>query len=354
MRPTRATAASRETRSRPGWSTAAVGSAPRRSAWSRTSRAACAPEAGTRTSRGPAASMSGTSKPRVRRSIEGMPSSRRIPCTSSASAWWRAPATRTRSPSVNCGLILRARSWASLTGSSAPVWPACTRGIPHCVQKRSSGGCAVAHCGQTSRSSVIDLDLDLELLDRAVLDAIGAHGGLLAVAGHADDEPLDARPAAREVDVGLRGIGLRAGVRVVDGAHLAAAGLDGLDRAMHLEAVDLEAQRAGGDVGGLVDVDRPALAHGDHPAALVREVAPRVRDDALEERAVDLHYSVFRTGRSSSSSRLDSPLSESLNSRMPLPIERPTSGSFFGPRTISAIARMTTSSRGPTLGMGSA
>ena len=69
-----------------------------------------APEAGTSTSRGPAASMSGTSKPRVRRSMLGTPSSSSSPWISSASAWLRAPATRTSSPSVYCGLTLRARS----------------------------------------------------------------------------------------------------------------------------------------------------------------------------------------------------------------------------------------------------
>ena len=35
-------------------------------------------------------------------------------------------------------------------------------------------------------------------------------------------------------------------------------------------------------------------------------------------------------------------------------ILEPTSGSFFGPSTMRAMARMTTSSRGPTLGMRSA
>src|SRR3954463_2836696 len=53
----------------------------------------------------------------------------------------------------------------------------------------------------------------------------------------------------------------------------------------------------------------------------------------------------------SSSSRSGSPASESLNSRMPLPSDLPTSGSFFGPSTISAIARMTMSSIGPTFGI---
>ena len=74
-------------------------------------------------SRRPAASMSGTSKPAERRVIDGIPSSSRMPCTISASAWCWALTTRTSSPSVNCGLILRARSWAAVTGSSTPVRP---------------------------------------------------------------------------------------------------------------------------------------------------------------------------------------------------------------------------------------
>src|SRR5215210_3604755 len=61
-------------------------------------------------------------------------------------------------------------------------------------------------------------------------------------------------------------------------------------------------------------------------------------------------YSVLIAGRSSSSLR-ESPASDSLNSRMPFPRDLPTSGSFFGPSTIRAMARMTMSSIGPTLGM---
>ncbi len=38
----------------------------------------------------------------------------------SASAWLRAPATRTSSPSASCGLSLRARAWRSLTSAAAP------------------------------------------------------------------------------------------------------------------------------------------------------------------------------------------------------------------------------------------
>src|SRR5919198_3521956 len=350
--PTSATNASRPTSRRPGCSTGRVACGASRSACSRTSRAASAPDAGTITSRGPAASMSGTSKPAERRTIDGIPSSSSRPWTISASAWWRALATRTSSPSVNCGLILRARSRAALTGSSTPGRVAWTSGIPQSGQNRSSGGCVEAQLGQTSGSPAIDVDLDL--LDDAVVDAVGTYGRL-AVTGHADDQPLHARPATGEVDVRLRRIGVRARVRVVDRAHLEATGLDLVDRAVHLESVDLEPQRAGGDVGRLVHGHGRAVAHRDHAAALVGEVAARVRDDPVEQRAPDAHYSVLSTGRSSSSSRRSlSPLRESRNSRMPFPIERPTSGSFFGPSTISAMARMTMSSSGPTLGMRSA
>ena len=57
----------------------------------------------------------------------------------------------------------------------------------------------------------------------------------------------------------------------------------------------------------------------------------------------DLKNFVLRTGFSSSGSS-ESPDNDSLNSRIPLPTERPTSGSFFGPRTIRAITSTTTSS----------
>src|SRR4051794_16524996 len=43
------------------------------------------------------------------------------------------------------------------------------------------------------------------------------------------------------------------------------------------------------------------------------------------------------------------PLTESLNSRSPLPSARPASGSRLGPRTTRAITRTRTSSMGPTL-----
>src|SRR5688572_10084443 len=202
-----------------------------RSAWSSTSRAAAAPEAGTITSRGPAASMSGTSKPRERRSIDGTPSSSRRPWMSSASAWLRPPTTRTRSPSLYCGLILRARAWASVTGgSSRPVRPANTSGRPQSGQKRSGAGCAVAQPGQTSGSAPVSaIPVEPDLDDPAVVDPERAHVRL-AVAPQPDDDPLHPRPAGGEVDVRLRGIRLRARVRVVDRAERAARVLDVLDR----------------------------------------------------------------------------------------------------------------------------
>ena len=79
---------------------------------------------GTMTSRGPAARKSGTSKPGLRRSTLGTPSSSSMPWIISASAWWRPPAARTSSPSVNRGSTLRARSWVALTApwtTSAPM-----------------------------------------------------------------------------------------------------------------------------------------------------------------------------------------------------------------------------------------
>src|SRR4051794_12599795 len=260
-----------------------------RSAWSRTSRAGAAPDAGTMTSRGPAASMSGTSNPRERRSIDGTPSSSSRPWISSASAWLRAPATRTRSPSLYCGLILRARACAAETGVSRSVRPAYVSGIPHRVQNRSSAGCRVAQLGHTSGSAARSAMVELDLADAPVVDPVAPDLGVRRALSQPDDEPLHAGPAGGEVDVGLRRVQVRARVRVVDRAELAARVLDRLDRAVHLEPVDLEAQRAAGDVLRLVDAHGAPVAHGDHPAALVREVAARVLHHALDELGGDVH-----------------------------------------------------------------
>ena len=64
------------------------------------SRAAASPPRGTSTSRGPAARKSGTSKPPERRASDGIPASSSSPCSSSASGWFCAVATRTGSPSA--------------------------------------------------------------------------------------------------------------------------------------------------------------------------------------------------------------------------------------------------------------
>src|SRR3954470_13349118 len=253
------------------------------SACSSTSRAGAAPDAGTITSRGPAASMSGTSKPRERRSIDGTPSSSSSPWIHSASAWLRAPATRTSSPSLYCGLIFRARAWAADTGMSMSSRPAYVSGMPQRLQNRSSAGCGVAQLGQTSGSGAMSAMVQLELADASIVDAEEADVGLGRVAAHADDEPFHPGPAGREVDVGLRGIRLGARVRVVDGAELAARVLDPLDRPVHLEPVDLEAQRAVRRVLGLVDGHGTAVAGGDHAASLVGEVATCVSDYAVDE-----------------------------------------------------------------------
>src|SRR3954454_5832073 len=49
-------------------------------------------------------------------------------------------------------------------------------------------------------------------------------------------------------------------------------------------------------------------------------------------------------------SSLSSMEREPLNSRIPLPIDLPSSGRRFGPKTIRAITRTTAISSGPTLG----
>jgi len=64
----------------------------------RISRASAAPDSGTRMSRGPLARKSGTSNPPERRIRGGMPSPSSRPSIISASAWWRAVATRTSGP----------------------------------------------------------------------------------------------------------------------------------------------------------------------------------------------------------------------------------------------------------------
>src|SRR4051812_16578306 len=230
MRATTATAIRTPMSTRAGASAPDAGSTGPRSDCSSTSRATCAPEAGTRTSRGPAARKSGTSKPAERRSVEGTPSSSSRPCRNSASVWLRAPAAFTSWPSESCGLILRARSWRGVSSAS----PASrVSGIPQSGQKRSAAGCSAPHDGQYAGS---------ELGDVWSLDPEGPHHRL--VPRQPDDDPGRPRPRLGEGDVGLRGVGLRPRVRVVEAGDLEPLLVDLLERAHDLERVDLEAQRA--------------------------------------------------------------------------------------------------------------
>src|SRR5215203_2555768 len=72
-------------------------------------------------------------------------------------------------------------------------------------------------------------------------------------------------------------------------------------------------------------------------AIRIRRTPAQVRSDAFSEVI------------SSSSSSLEWPLIASLNSRIPLPIDLPTSGRRFGPRMTRAMTSTITSSSGPTL-----
>src|SRR4051794_17222094 len=152
------------------------------------------------TSRGPAARKSGTSKPRARRRADGTPSSSSSPCTNSASAWLRAPATLTSWPSEYWRLILRARSARAVTLASPAPAPAKTSGIPHAAQNRSLGGYVVAQAGQTSERGS-------ELGDVRAIDPVGPHAGVAV--RQPDDDPRRPRPRLGERDVRLRRVGRR-------------------------------------------------------------------------------------------------------------------------------------------------
>src|SRR5829696_5800637 len=163
------------------------------------------------TSRGPAARKSGTSKPALRRRMLGTPHSSSKPWISSASAWLRPPATRTSSPSVRAGSILRARPWASLSGASSGSAPGRTNGMPQLGQKLAPESSSRPQPGQASEPSAVD-DIDLLLLHAAVRDPPHPHHRLVL---QRDDHVAPVRVGG-QVDVGLRWLGGTARVRVVD------------------------------------------------------------------------------------------------------------------------------------------
>ena len=182
-----------------------------------------APDAGTSTSRGPAASMSGTSKPRERRTRLGMPSSSSRPCDQLGLG---LVAARRDGHQLALGVLRPDLARALVRARPCSSTVSCrgrSSGIPQSGQKRSSSGCRVAQRGQMSGpSSATGRPRPRTSLTRAVVDQVAAHLGLVA-AREADDQPLDAGPAGGEVDVGLRRVGRRARVRVVDRAELVAA-----------------------------------------------------------------------------------------------------------------------------------
>ena len=173
------------------------------------------------TSRGPAARKSGTSKPRVRRRMLGMPSSSSMPWISSASAWLRPPATRTSSPPVYWRL--------DLAGALVRVGRAARarrgrRRRAACRSRRRSARRASTGARTGGRRAA--------RRPPAQLPGLGRHrarpprparrgsrrrgrSGALGVGDRADQVER-VGPALGEVDVGLRGIGVALGVRVVD------------------------------------------------------------------------------------------------------------------------------------------
>ena len=141
----------------------------------------------------------------------------------SASAWLRAPATRTSWPSASCGLTFRATRWRSDTCSSAPGLDSWLSGSPQARQKRSVDGYEAPQPEHTSRSASITPQ-QLGLGHAAVVDRPGADDRLRR--RQSDDHPQHAGPPHGEADVGLRRHRIGARVGVIDRAQLEARVLD--------------------------------------------------------------------------------------------------------------------------------
>src|SRR5215204_4351009 len=253
------------------------------------SLAAASPPRGTSTSRGPAARKSGTSKPPERRASDGIPASSSSPCTSSASGWFCAVATRTGSPSAYGGWILRARTAASSSrGCGRPGPGASTNGEPQREQNRSCDPPPAPHPGHTSGSDMsVLLDVERRLGVPPIADRPGAD--VVAVGVLDTDDQVDGvgQERAREVDVGRRRNRVRARVRVVDDAHLELVAIDLVVDPLQIVAVDVVRKRARARVARLVQGDCLPVAAADDAAALVRRLVARLGDYLVEQRAGD-------------------------------------------------------------------
>ena len=223
------------------------------------SRAASAPAPGTRMSRGPAARKSGTSKPRLRRSKLGIPSSSRIPWISWASARLAAKRDLHRIAARVLGLHL-ARPLVRL--GDRLLLAAADVDERHLAVRAE----ALARAGTCERRS-----------GRRAARPPGRHSTTSSTSSTAAPSiakprttGLAARRASRsiqsmpghqrgQVDVGLRGHALGLRVRVVDRAISSPRSSISVVDPEQVVRVDLEAQRALELVAGRVEVDRAAV-----------------------------------------------------------------------------------------------
>ena len=166
-----------------------------------------------------------------------------------------------------------------------------------------------------------------------------------------------------EVDVRLRRQRIRARVGVVDDPDLEAGLVEPLEDPLLVPGVDLVraagwplALRAGYSATAwpsrLPTMPQHSLGASSRAWATIwssSERAIRIRRRTLAGRSGALGSDALSEVISSSSSSLELPLMASLNSRIPLPIDLPTSGKRFGPRMTRAMTSTITSSSGPTL-----